>query len=174
MASIEQQLLHAALLCGLAPGKEGTYRMQLFLVANRDLGSKSHQSDFQRALETAVDRKGLFENQEYRGSGAYMITKRGYDEAHRQLGPIEQIYEPVEKSQFRATITGTISGALVEIRTRAATSSVYINREKTRSAKEACERIATLAGIRISTQGESAVRVLQDICIDRGFNIEFE
>lgn len=73
-SSIEQYLLHAALLCGMNPiERTVVYRQQLFFVANRDLGSRNHDSDFQRALETAVDKKALFLNAE-KGRGEYMLT----------------------------------------------------------------------------------------------------
>lgn len=173
-ASIEQLLLHASLLCGLKPGGSAAYRLQLFLVANRDLGSKNHQSDFQRALETAVDNKGLFENYEYRGSGEYTITAHGFDEARTQIGSIQPKYEPVLKAEFQATMRGLVGGVLVEVLTRGEKSVVYLDGEQMPSAKEACRRLEVSANLRLPTQGDSAVRVLQNLAVDRSFEIEFE
>ena len=86
-ASLDQYLLHAALLCGMRPSDSTViYRQQLFFVANRDLGSRNHDSDFQRALETAVDNKGLFENVE-KGRGEYALTEAGYAAASAYAAP---------------------------------------------------------------------------------------
>ena len=172
-ASLEQQLLHAALRCGVAPGGAPVYRLQLFLVANRDLESRSHQNDFQRALETAVDQKGFFANAEERGSGEYFITPLGYAEATRAYGPVSAAYAPTPKAAFRCTMSGTVVGARVEIRTLATRSKVFINGESVRTATEACRRLETLANVRLPTGGNSGVRVLQDFAIDRRFQIEF-
>lgn len=172
--SIEQYLLHAALRCGLRPTESAAYRLQLFLVANRDLGSRHHQNDFQRALETAVDRKGLFANHEQRGSGEYKLTEVGFRTAMEQLGFIEQAYEPTLKNNFRASMTGKVGATSVEILTRGTKSTVFFGGERISSAKEACRRLEASAGVRLPTQDDSAVRVLQDFAIDRRFDIEFK
>lgn len=174
MASIEQQLLHAALLCGLSPGGRATYRMHLFLVANRHLGSKNHQNDFQRALETSVDKKGLFGNYNYKGSGEYVITRQGFEEARLKIGDVEPKYAPVAKAEFGVRIHGQVGGVPIEVATRGTKSSVYIAGEMLRSAREACRRLEVHLGLHLPTQGDSAVRVLQDFAVDRGFEIEFE
>lgn len=172
-ASIEQLLLHASLLCGLKPGGVAAYRLQLFLVANRDLGSSNHQSDFQRALETAVDNKRLFENHKYRGSGEYIITALGFDEARRQIGNIQPKYEPVLKADFRATMRGLVGGTNVEVHTFGEKSIVYLDGEQMPSAKEACRHLEVSEHLLLPTQGDSAVRVLQNLAVDRSFEIEF-
>jgi hypothetical protein len=173
-ASLEHQLLRAALLCGLKPGEPSIYRLQLFFVANRDLGSKSHQCDFQRALETAVDKKGLFDNHEFRGSGEYTITTRGFEQARSQIGSIQPKYKPVPKAEFQATMRGIVGRTLVEVLTRGKKSVVYLDGERVHSAREACRRLEESAGVSLPTQGDSAVRVLQDLAVDRSFEIEFK
>jgi len=171
--SIEQYLLHAALLCGLEPLKNAAYRLQLFLVANRDLGSKNHQSDFQRALETTVDTKALFTNHEARGSGEYVLTQAGYAAATSHFGVVKKTYSPMLKDSFKTTMRGNIGRTEIRILTRGTKSTVYFGSEKLRSAREACSRLEVMAGVRLPTQGDSAVRVLQNYAIDRCFEIEF-
>ena len=171
--SIEQYLLHAALRCGLMPEVNATYRLQLFLVANRDLGSKHHQNDFQRALETAVDARGLFSNHEGRGSGEYALTRGGLQAATNYLGAVQAVYTPTLKESFKATMRGTVGKTEIRIATRGTKSTVFFGSERLRSAKEACQRLEVSAGVSLPTQGDSAVRVLQDMGIDRGFEIEF-
>ncbi len=172
-SSIEQYLLHAALLCGMHPN-DGTvvYRQQLFFVANRDLGSRNHDSDFQRALETAVDKKGLFQNAE-KGQGEYMLTAAGFAAATTHAGSVQARYEPTRRDDFRLVVRGSVGKTKLELRTRGVRSTVFLNGEMCRAATDACRRLELIAGIHLPTQGTSAVRVLHDFAIDRNFEIEF-
>ena len=102
-----------------------TYRLQLFLVANRDLGSKHHQNDFQRALGTAVDAKGLFSNHEGRGSGEYALTRAGFQAATNYLGTVPAVYAPTLKDSFKATMRSTVGKTEVRIVTRGTKSTVF-------------------------------------------------
>jgi hypothetical protein len=173
-SSLEVQLLQASLLCGMQPSGSPVYRLQLFLVANAVLGSKSHQSDFQRSLETAVDDKGLFANFENRGSGEYVLTELGYALALAQCGKVVAQFKPVRRSEFRANMSGRVKGVSLEIRTRGDRSHCTLNGEAIRYATETCRRIESLTGIRLPTQRTSAVRVLQDLAIDCGFEVTFK
>ena len=55
---LEDQLLYASLVCGIAPGGDPAHRLQLYFCAIEEPYSKSHIDDFQRVLETGVDSKG--------------------------------------------------------------------------------------------------------------------
>lgn len=169
--SIENQLLHASLLCGMAPNGKQAYRLQLFFVANRELGSKFHQSDFQRALETGVDTKGLWDNSGYRGSGEYVITELGYKTAKMIYGEVNAKYQPVRAPEFRCRATGVINELHIELRTVGKTSEVFINNKKCRSAKEACQIIENGSNLHLPTSGESAVRVLYNMAVDQDFEL---
>lgn len=173
-SSLEVQLLHASLLCGMQPSGSPIYRLQLFFVANAILGSKSHQSDFQRSLETAVDEKGLFANFENRGSGEYVLTELGYNIALAQCGNVVAQFKPFRLSEFRANMSGNINGIRLEIRTKADKSYITLNGEAMRYATETCRRIESFTGNKLPTQGTSAVRVLQDFAIDHKFEITFK
>ena len=172
--SLEVQLLQASLLCGMQPSGSPAYRLQLFLVANAILGSKNHQSDFQRALETAVDKKGLFANFEDRGSGEYVLTEFGHTFATIQCGKVVAQYMPVRRTEFRANMRGNVKGVRLEISTKGDKSYITLNGELIRYATEACRRIESLTCFSLPTQGTSAVRVLQDFAIDHGFEITFK
>lgn len=169
--SIENQLLHASLLCGMVPKGKQAYRLQLFFVANRELGSKSHQSDFQRALETGVDSKGLWDNFGYRGNGEYVITELGYKTARLTYGEVNAKYQPVRADQFKCRAIGAINELHIEIRTVGKTSEVFINDKKCRSAKEACRIIENGSNLHLPTAGESAVRVLYNMAVDQDFEL---
>ncbi len=172
-SSIEQYLLHAALLCGMSPN-EGTvvYRQQLFFVANRDLGSRNHDSDFQRALETAVDKKGLFRNAE-KGQGEYSLTGAGFAAATAHAGSVQARYAPTRRDDFRLTVRGQVGRTRVELRTRGVRTTVLLDGQAIRAATDACRRLELVAGLSLPTQGTSAVCVLHDFAVDRNFEIEF-
>jgi hypothetical protein len=170
-ASIENQLLHASLLCGMVPNGKPAYRLQLCFVANRELGSKSRQSDFQRALETGVDSKGLWDNFGYRGSGEYVITDLGYKTAKVTCGEIKAEYQPVRADQFKCRAIGTINKLHIQILTFGKKSEVFINDKECRPAQEACRIIENGTNLHFSTAGESAVRVLYNMAVDQGFEL---
>jgi hypothetical protein len=171
--SLDDQLLRSAKLCGMKPDERPIYRLQLFLVANRELSSKNHQNDFQRAIETAVDNRGFFSNYEGRGTGEYLLTHRGYTEASARFGEVSPLYTPKRKNDFICTLRGHVAGTKIEIRTVTGRSSVFFNGERVRSAREACSRLESMTHVRLPTGGESAVRVIQDFAIDHGFEIVF-
>ena len=172
--SLENQLLHVSLLCGMKPKQDPAYRLQLFFIANKDLGSKSHQSDFQRALETGVDSKGLWENYEYKGSGEYLITQLGYRIANELFGKVDPKYRPVRSYQYRTRIAGTVGSIDVEIETVGKKSTVFLNNKECPSAKEACRIIENEVRLYLPTTGESAVRVLYNMAIDQEFKLYWE
>jgi hypothetical protein len=171
---LQDQLLKASLLCGMKPSEGAAYRLQLFFVANTILESKSRQSDFQRALETGVDQSGYWENHEHRGSGNYILTKSGFNAAIQKFGNIDPIYVPTEKSDYHILIEGSIDDLSLRMETLGASTKVYINGEKTRSAKVACKEIEQLKGISLPTFGESAVRVLYNFAVERGLSLTWK
>lgn len=167
MPSIEHELLHAALLCGLSPDSQSASRLQIFLVANRDLGSRRHESDFQRSIQTARA-NGLFTNPT---GGDYTLTALGLSEALRVIGPTPAAYAPQSSAKFNYSMLGTVVGMSVVIRGTADRSIVTLDGEKI-PATEACRRLEVRTGLSLPTVRTSAVRVLRDLGIDRGFEID--
>lgn len=172
--SLEEILLKASLLCNLKPNKNPIYRLQLFFIANKDLGSKSHQSDFQRALETGVDSKGYWDNYGAKGSGEYIITDRGYNLAKDLFGSVIPIYIPVRAEDYKCEIIGNVNNISIKLETNGSnkrSTSVFINGKKCSSAKEACSIIEDNSDLILPTKGDSAVRVLYNMAIDNDFNL---
>ena len=118
--------------------------------------------------------RSLFSNHEGRGSGEYELTQSGFQTAIAQFGRVEAAYTPTLKESFKVTMRGAVGKTEVRIVTRRTKSTVFFGIEQLRSAKEACRRLEVSSGINLPTQGDSAVRVLQDLAIDRGFEIEFK
>ncbi len=170
----EDQLLLASLVCGMKANKNPVYRLQLFFVANKDIRSKSHQSDFQRSLETGVDSKGLWDNFGSKGSGEYVLTPYGYEYSISQFGKVIPKYRPTRANDFQCRLIGNVKDIKVELMIKKRGSQVFINDSQLRSAKEACRLIEQKADLSLPTQGESAVRVLYNCAIDHGFEMIWE
>ncbi|MGD0917495.1 MAG: hypothetical protein ABSB22_13665 [Thermodesulfobacteriota bacterium] len=171
--SLEDQLLKASLLCELKPGGASAHRFQLFFVTNNDIGSRSHQSDLQRALETGVNTKKYWENWPNRWSGSYRITAAGYATAVQIFGVLEPRYRPVQKQNVDFDVTGAVEGVRVLLETRGAQTRVSLDGVSFRSAKEACRALQAKTRRKLPTQGDSAVRVLYNLAIDEGFTMQW-
>jgi hypothetical protein len=171
---LEEQLLHASLLCGLKATGRPAYRLQLFFVANKEIGSKSHQSDFQRAIESGVDKSKYWMNYDERGSGEYVFTEAGYARAKKVFGEISPIYHPVTGKDYHVYIKGIYNDLLIELETKGngkRSSTISINHKLISSAKEACKIIENASNVYLPTTGESAVRVLYNFAIDNNFEL---
>ena len=170
--SIENQLLHAALLCGMKPNQKPAHRFQLFLVANKHLKSKSHQNDFQRELETSVDRKGLWDNYGKKGSGHYVITLKGHQTATHEIGIVEPIYQPLTAEHFRCKLSGKVQGKTIQIHIKATRATILINGRKFPTAEAACKFLEENTNLSLPRRNESAARVLYNLAIDYSFDID--
>ncbi|VVB92288.1 Uncharacterised protein [uncultured archaeon] len=171
---LESQLLKSSLLCGLIPGGKSAHRLQLFFVANNELGSSNHENDFQRALETSVDIKKYWENWPNKWSGEYRITQKGYERALTLFGQIKPIYSPRSKDDCNFSLEGYIEQTKVLIRTLGGESDIFLNGQLCKSAKEACRQLEKHLGIPILTIGGSAVRDLRNYAIDNKFEMHWE
>jgi len=171
--SLEKQLLYSSLLCGLKPTGNPAYRLQLFFIANKDLGSKSHQSAFQRVIETGVYKR-LWINYGEKGSGEYLFTELGYKRAKQLCGDVKPIYPPVKGKDYHIFIKGEIKNLFIEIKTKGNSKNstrVYINHKLIKTSKEACNIIERNTNIPLKTTDESAVRVLYNFAIDYNFDL---
>jgi len=172
--SLEEQLLHSSLLCGLKPTGNPAYRLQLFFIANKDLASKSHQSDFQRAIETGVDKNKLWINYDKKGSGEYLFTESGYSRAKQIFGEVKPIYPPVNGKDYHILIRGELKNLFIEIETIGNSNNstkVHINHQPIKTAKKVCKIIERNTKFPLKTTGESAVRVLYNFAIDHNFDL---
>lgn len=172
--NLEEQLLNASLLCGLEPGGSSAYRLQLFFIANKELGSKSHQSDFQRAIQTGVDKKRYWTNYKGKGTGEYLITESGFNKAKQLFGEIKPLYPPIRGKDYHTEILGTINNLTLKIETIGSdkkSTKICINDKPITSAKEACRIIEKNLKTSLPTTGDSAVRVLCNFAIDNDFDL---
>jgi hypothetical protein len=69
---------------------------------------------------------------------------------------------------------GLVSVTIVEVRTRGERSTVDLNCEQMHSAKVACRRLEVSERLRLTTQGDSAVRLLHNHEVDHSFELEFK
>jgi len=165
--SLEEQLLKSSLLCGLKPGEKTVNRFKLFFVVNKELVSKSHESDLQRALETGVD-KNVWENWPakrpgIRGSGEYRITRLGYEMAIARFPGISPKYFP---NCF--SLEGYIRGIKILIAIQDNKRTIFVNDEPCKGT-EAC--IDHLGIPEENMKNESAVRIIYNLAIDNDFKL---
>lgn len=170
--SLEDQLLHSSLLCGMKPGGNVAHRLQLIFVCNKDLESRNRQNDFQRALETAT-KKSLWENWPDKGSGEYRITQKGYERGLSLFGEVAARYSPAPKSRCNFTLEGHIGNVKVLLRTSGGEADVYLDGRLRDSAKEACRELERMAGIKILTAGGAATRDIYNLAIDKRFEMKW-
>ena len=172
--TLEEQLLHASLLCGMEPNGTPVCRRQLFFIANKDLKSKSHQSDFQRAINIGVS-KGLWRH--FWIDGEYEITDLGYNIAKKRFGNIQPCYAPARASEYQCRLVGYIEHVKVEIETFGnvkKSTTVIIDGKPCKSAAEACQILENRTNISLPRKRESAPRVIYNMAIDFGFELYWE
>lgn len=167
--TLENQLLKLSLLCGLSPQSESTHRMQLFLLGNTLLRSKSHQEDYQRAIETGVQ-KEIWSN-DRKLSGQYFITADGYMRGQKLFPEMVPEYYPTTLDQCHFEQVGEINGLSLLIAGRGRGKEIFIDGERARNAKAACEFISAQTGISIPIKGASAFTKLYNLAIDWNFSM---
>jgi hypothetical protein len=159
------QLLQASLLCGLKPEGKPAHRLQLIFVVNKDLRSRSHQMDLQRALETGVDRYEFWQNHD-KGGGEYCLTLKGFEKAKVLFPDSNQKYSPASGETCNYSIQGELrSGKSLLLRTRFAKTEIFLNNHKV-SAKEVCRQLG------INARGNAVVD-LYNLAIDLNFEMKW-
>lgn len=171
---LHDQLLHACFLCNMKLGGPPVYRLQLYFIARKDLGSKSHQCDFQRALEIGVDRQGFWKNHGTRGSGEYEITRTGFKRACALFGDAESRYSPVRGDDFKCTLAGSVTDTDIEIKFIGRRCRVSVDGEIYTHATDACREIEHCTDLVLPTLRTSAPRTLWDVAVDQNFDFVWD
>jgi hypothetical protein len=166
---LHDQLLHACFLCDMTLGGPPVYRLQLYFIARKDLESKSHQCDFQRALETGVDTHGFWKNHGARGSGEYEIARTGFKRACALFGNVETRYTPVRGDDFKCVLRGSVAGIDVKIKFIGRHCRVFLDGEACKAATDACRTIESRSELVLPTVRTSAPRTLWDMAVDQDF-----
>lgn len=111
----KNELLFAALRCGMWPLKDPIHRMLLFFVANAEFKSKAHFMTYQKTIETGV-LNGVWQNHIKRGSGEYVLTEIGYQMAKDRFGIILPGFRAATAYQFEIGLGGMVSKIDVQLR----------------------------------------------------------
>ena len=161
---LEDQLLYASLVCGIAPGGDPAHRLQLYFCAIEEPYSKSHIDDFQRALETGVDSKGLWENYSHKGSGGYFITERGYTCALNRHGRVDLRFSPARSGQFICNLAGRIDSIYVQICSTGKWPEIILNGQLFQNKSDACEYVNARTGKKLPVS--RGIKPLYNLGID--------
>jgi hypothetical protein len=102
--SIENSLLLSALICGVSSEHPLIHRLQLFFCANFMIGKINTEEDFQRSIETEVDKQSLTKYWVRDSRGVYEFTGYGYDHARNLFPNIKPRFSPaddIEKVRYK-------------------------------------------------------------------------
>jgi hypothetical protein len=156
-------LLFAGLLCGLTPEKNRIHRLQLFFCANFVVGKRSAEEDFQRSIETEVNR----DNAQYwtrHDRAVYELTPIGFKRARTVVQNVRPMYSPAKTlSDVRYKLSGCFSGHQLSLERQGRAFRVIIDHREFRNSTEA----AAMLGLR--TDDTSAARVLYNLAVKHGF-----
>ncbi len=167
---LTEQLLKSSLICGLKPGEKTVHRFKLFFVANKELNSKSHESDFQKVLENGVTKDKYWENwgektSGKKGSGEYRITKGGYKKA-------KELFPEINPRDFpnSFSLEGSIGEMKFLIKTHDNKRKIFLN-DKPCKGTRVCECLGIPEE---KMEKDSAIRILYDFAIDNNFKLSWE
>ena len=162
--SIEDSLLFSALLCGVTPDSPHIHRLQLFFCANFIVGKDNAEEDFQRSIETQVDRPGTVKYWLRADRGVYELTPHGYNRAKNRFPNVSPLFTPANSiDKVKYTLSGTYNSEDLLLERRGNQFTATIGNRRFRNTKEACKYLA------LGTEDRSAPRVLYNLAIRHKF-----
>jgi hypothetical protein len=162
--SIADSLLFSALLCGVTPDSPHIHRLQLFFCANFIVGKDNAEEDFQRSIETEVDRPGSASYWLRTERGVYALTPHGYNRAKCCFPNVSRLFTPANNiDKVKYTLSGRYNSEDLILERRGNQFTATIGNRHFTNTKEACNYLG------FGTEGRSAPRVLYNLAISRKF-----
>ena len=162
--SIEDSLLFAALLCGVTPDSPHIHRLQLFFCANFIVGKNNAEEDFQRSIETEVDRPGAAKYWLRADRGVYKLTPHGYSRAMNRFQNVSPVFIPADSiDKVKYTLSGRYNSEDMRLERRGNQFTATIGDRRFRNSKEACKYLG------FGTEDRSAPRVLYNLSVSLKF-----
>jgi hypothetical protein len=164
--SIEHSLLLSALLCGVTPDRPRIHRWQLFFCANFIVEKDNAEEDFQRAIETAIDRPGTAKYWIRADRAVYELTPHGYNRAKNGFPNVSPLFTPADSiDKVNYTLSGRYNNEDLLLVRRGNQFTATIGNRRFRNTKEACEYLG------FCTKGRSAPRILYNLAVKRKFKM---
>jgi hypothetical protein len=162
--SIEEALFLSALLCGVRPDCPLIHRLQLFFCANFIVGKNNAEEDFQRSIETEVDRPGTTKYWCRVKRGVYELTPHGYDRAKNRFPNVSPLLSPADSiDKVSYMISGRYNSEYLLLERRGQQFTATIGNKRFTNIKEACGFLG------FDTKNRSAPRVHYNLAIRHKF-----
>ena len=162
--SIEESLLLSALLCGVTPESPLIHRLQLFFCANFVVGKDNAEEDFQRCIETEVDRRGSTKYWLRADRGIYELTPHGHNHAKHLFPNISPLFSPANDiDRVKYKISGRYNNEDLFLERCGKQFTATIGNKCFTNTKDACRYLD------FSTEDRSAPRILYNFAVKNRF-----
>ena len=162
--SLEESLLLSALICGITPESPIIHRLQLFFCANFIVGKDNAEEDFQRCIETEVNRNSATKYWLRADRAIYELTPYGYSQTKQLFPNVSPQFSPandIDKVKYKLSGRYNNEDLLLERRGRRFIAT--IGNKYFTNIKDACRHLG------FSTEDRSAPRILYNLAIRNKF-----
>jgi hypothetical protein len=162
--SIEDSLLLSALVCGVSSKNKLIHRLQLFFCANFIIGKINAEEDFQRCIETEVDRQSYTKYWNRVARGLYELTVQGYNQAKILFPNIEPKFSPADDiEKIRYKLSGSYNNENIIYERVGKNVAVTIGNKYFTNKKDACMYLG------LPTEGRSGSRIIYNLAVKNQF-----
>lgn len=164
--SIDESLLLSALICGVSPKNTLIHRLQLFFCANFVIGKFNAEEDFQRCIETEVDKQNSPKYWTRFSRGVYELTNQGYNYSKILFPNIETQFSPADDiEKVRYKLSGRYNNENILFERFGKSVAVTIGIKYFTNKKDACLYLG------LPTEGRSGSRILYNLAVRNQFEV---
>ncbi len=164
LLSLDDTLLLSALVCGVSPESPIIHRLQLFFCANFIIGKDNAEEDFQRCIETEVNRNSSTKCWVRGDRAIYELTPFGYERAKKLFPNINPQFSPAnEIDKVKYKLSGRYNNEALLIERRGRRFTAIIGNRLFTNNKKACRYLG------FDTENRSAARILYNLAVKNNF-----
>ncbi|MCX5827943.1 MAG: hypothetical protein NTV58_08075 [Deltaproteobacteria bacterium] len=158
LLSLDDTLLLSALLCGVTPESPIIHRFQLFFCANFIVGKDNAEEDFQRCIETEVNRNSSTKCWVRADRAIYELTPFGYNRAKQLFPNISSQLSPANDiTKVKYKLSGRYNNEAVLFERRGRRFTAIIGDRLFANNNDACRYLG------FDTKDRSAARILYNL-----------
>lgn len=162
--SLEDSLLLSALLCGVSPESPRIHRLQLFFSANFIVGKNSAEEDYQRCIETEVNKTSGNKLWNRSDRAIYELTPYGYSRARRLFPEAHPQFSPAAAIEnVRYKLIGSYNNENIILERHGRKVKARIGNENFSKMEDACRYLG------FDTEDRSAARILYNLAVRNKF-----
>jgi hypothetical protein len=162
--SLDDALLLSALVCGVTPESSRIHRFQLFFCANFIVGKDNAEEDFQRCIETEVNRNSATKCWVRADRAIYELTPFGYNRAKQLFPNISPQFSPakdIDKVKYK--LSGRYNNEAMLFERHGRRFTAIIGGRLFTNNNDACKYLG------FDTEDRSAARILYNLAIRNKF-----